>query len=476
MFRDRHFFRSGRFHSFGSEGFALLDVALVALSETTAQVRWTMSAVCSGQVEYGLTDSYGSTTTEAPITDGTAQHLQLITGLTAGTTYHYRTKSTNATGSTIYSDDQSFTTDADTGITYTDYTVTVGITTISGLQAYLATVPDGADTTHHSRVLLGAGRTYTGSSGLNVSGRSHLTFEGGGAEVAWGNTGGATIATTGVASSTSSMAIRDPEGQTPADDLVFHAINILGTSTVYATTNAGTGTAEYQAAFGLYGSSNIVIDRCMADKVQGDFVYLTSLNGSSGGTWCSNITISDSTCSNNGRMGVAIIAADTVLIDTCRFTDICYAPFDFEPNAATQGMADVEMRDCLIDGQYFSWDNSYDDGCFVTANASLTGVTITGYLRFIDNTVTASMYPYQSSDSWDGHFRLRYPASVVKTATLTITGNTCTAPKQPVAVITQGWVNGGTITNNTGFLSSGTNDDFWDTAGGDGSFTVTGNS
>ena len=362
--------------------------------------------------------------------------------------------------------------DPPSGITYDDYVVS-GIDTISGLQNFLESVPDGEDETHHSRVLLGAGNTYTGSVGLNIAGRKHLTIEGGGTETEWGNAGGATIHTVGNPGATSSMAIRDPEAQTPADDVTFHALNILGTSTTYATTNAASGNDEYQAAFGLYGSMRITIDHCIANKVKGDFVYMSSLNGSSGGQWCDDITVRNSTISNNGRMGIAIIAASDVLIDHCRFTDICYAPFDIEPNAAGQGCHNVEMVDCLIDGTYFSWDESYDDGCFVTANASLTGVTITGYLRFIGNTITAAMHPTGSGHSWDGHWRLRSPVNVDKTAVLEIRDNVCTAAKQGVAVITQGWVNGGVIEDNTGFLTSG---DFWDTAGGDGAFSINGNS
>lgn len=470
MFADRHFHRSGRWHAFGVDNFALLNVETVYIGETTAQVRWTMSAVCTGQVEYGTaTGTYTATTTEQVIAGGYSTHLQTLDPLVAGTTYYYRTKSTDGAGVTVYSSEQSFTTTTSSGISYTDYTVTTGVTTIAGLQAFLATVPDGGDATHHSRILLGAGRTYTGSTGLQIAGRNHLTFEGGGVEVAWGNTGGATIVSTGSPTSTSSMPVRSAAGATPADDMVFHCLNIRGSSTNFATTTAGDG-GEYQIAFGLYGASNIEIDHVMADKVKGDFVYMADANGGSG-TWCSNIYIHDSTISNNGRMGIAIIAANDVLIDTVRFTDICYAPFDIEPNVSGQGFSNVEITNCLIDGQYFSWDNSYTDGCFVSANASVTGITFSGYLRITDNIITAAMYPY-GLNQWIGHFGLHYPTSANKSATLTITGNTCTAPKAQYACIVGGWYNGGTITDNTGFLTTGT---WYYTTGGNGTITMSGN-
>ena len=62
--------------------------------------------------EYGLTASYGSTitATQSPLTGNTSTNISAdITGLTAGTIYHYRTKAVNSLGTT-YSDDISFTT------------------------------------------------------------------------------------------------------------------------------------------------------------------------------------------------------------------------------------------------------------------------------------------------------------------------------------------------------------------------------
>lgn len=62
--------------------------------------------------EYGLTTSYGSTVTAtpSPVTSNTATPVSAnITGLVAGTTYHYRVKATNTLG-TSFGSDETFTT------------------------------------------------------------------------------------------------------------------------------------------------------------------------------------------------------------------------------------------------------------------------------------------------------------------------------------------------------------------------------
>jgi uncharacterized protein (TIGR02145 family) len=62
--------------------------------------------------EYGTTASYGSTVTatQSPVTGNTSTNVSAdITGLTSGTTYHYRIKAVNSLGTT-YSNDITFTT------------------------------------------------------------------------------------------------------------------------------------------------------------------------------------------------------------------------------------------------------------------------------------------------------------------------------------------------------------------------------
>lgn len=104
------FWRSGRWHAVSDEFRLLAGPDILAILNTSVDVRWTMSEASSGQIEYGTTSSYGSTTTNEPASSGLAQHIQTIGGLSPGVTYHFRTKSVSESGVTIYSTDQTVTT------------------------------------------------------------------------------------------------------------------------------------------------------------------------------------------------------------------------------------------------------------------------------------------------------------------------------------------------------------------------------
>lgn len=77
--------------------------------QTSAAITWTTNIAADSQVEYGPTAAYGSSSSldSAAVTE----HAVTLTGLTAGTLYHYRVRSQS--GSTVvYSSDGQFTTSA----------------------------------------------------------------------------------------------------------------------------------------------------------------------------------------------------------------------------------------------------------------------------------------------------------------------------------------------------------------------------
>ncbi|MBI5405761.1 peptidoglycan-binding protein [Candidatus Kaiserbacteria bacterium] len=87
---------------------SLVTVAPVAT--TSASVSWTTDEVATGYLQYGVTLSYGSQT---PLEGAfTLTHGTSLASLTAGTTYHYRVVSSDASGNTAMSPDNTFTTDA----------------------------------------------------------------------------------------------------------------------------------------------------------------------------------------------------------------------------------------------------------------------------------------------------------------------------------------------------------------------------
>src|SRR5207253_8133853 len=78
------------------------------IGATSASIQWTTNEASDSQVEYGLTASYGLTTT----LDTTLRiaHSVAVGGLTENTTYHYRVKSKDAAGNLATSADSTFTT------------------------------------------------------------------------------------------------------------------------------------------------------------------------------------------------------------------------------------------------------------------------------------------------------------------------------------------------------------------------------
>ncbi|MBI2564042.1 MAG: hypothetical protein HYW08_16975, partial [candidate division NC10 bacterium] len=83
-------------------------VAVSNLSSSGATVTWATDEGSDSQVEYGPTIAYGSLT---PLdTTKVTAHAQVLSGLAAGTLYHYRVKSRDAAGNLATSGDFTFTT------------------------------------------------------------------------------------------------------------------------------------------------------------------------------------------------------------------------------------------------------------------------------------------------------------------------------------------------------------------------------
>lgn len=78
------------------------------INQNGANISWTTNEVSDSQVEYGNTTSYG---TSSPLnTSLDTAHTQVVSGLDAGTTYHYRVKSRDAAGNLATSGDMTFVT------------------------------------------------------------------------------------------------------------------------------------------------------------------------------------------------------------------------------------------------------------------------------------------------------------------------------------------------------------------------------
>ena len=122
-----------------SGSLSISNVGSSGASMTSVTVSWVTNAPASSQVEYGTTSSYGTTT----VLDATmvTTHQVTISGLKAGTLYHFRVQSSDTTGSCV-SGDQTFDTAADTTPPTVSITSPSAGATLSGDVTFIASATD----------------------------------------------------------------------------------------------------------------------------------------------------------------------------------------------------------------------------------------------------------------------------------------------------------------------------------------------
>lgn len=86
----------------------IMGVSPANVTQSGASITWTTDEPADSQVEYGATAAYGSFTALDPVLS--TSHSQTLSGLSAGTLYHYRVKSRDAAGNPATSPDATFTT------------------------------------------------------------------------------------------------------------------------------------------------------------------------------------------------------------------------------------------------------------------------------------------------------------------------------------------------------------------------------
>ena len=138
-------------------------------NDKTAVISWITSESATSQVEYGITDAYGSSTALDSLL--TASHAVTLISLTPATTYYYRVKSQDGLQNASVSAVQSFTTNAgvNAGTTSEDAaapTIT-NITTLMSDVSAIVSWTTNKDTT--TQVEYGASNAYGTSSALQVA-------------------------------------------------------------------------------------------------------------------------------------------------------------------------------------------------------------------------------------------------------------------------------------------------------------------
>ena len=84
----------------------ITEVDETAISQNSTYITWTTDEPSTGQIEYGITDSYGNTTDKD--TNPVISHNISITNLEPNTTYHYRMISIDEFGNENISEDYIF--------------------------------------------------------------------------------------------------------------------------------------------------------------------------------------------------------------------------------------------------------------------------------------------------------------------------------------------------------------------------------
>ena len=101
----------------------------------TAKVTWATAVPADSQVEYGTTASYGSVTVLAAAK--VATHSVSLNGLKGGTTYHFRVRSSDASGALVVGPDYALTIAIPLTVSLSPLTATVAA---KGTQQFTATV------------------------------------------------------------------------------------------------------------------------------------------------------------------------------------------------------------------------------------------------------------------------------------------------------------------------------------------------
>jgi Right handed beta helix region len=193
------------------------------------------------------------------------------------------------------------------------------------LNAWIATVPDT------STVMFPMGACYRIDRTLLISDRLGLTFEG----------NGATFSGT-----------HNPDGKA-RHWWVKHSRNISIRNITVRGANPRAGAREdayvprmeWQAAFGIWGSENVLLDHVKAYDVYGDFVSIDPMWVGHTPVMPRNVTVQYSHFERNGRQGISITGGEHVTIRRNYIGQVRHALLDLEPEWSVFHIDDVRFTE-----------------------------------------------------------------------------------------------------------------------------------
>jgi len=131
---------TGGVYDYDNTGPIVTIISARTLGQTTATITWTTDELSDSQVNYGLTAMYGTTTTLS--TSMVQNHSVTLTGLAAGTQYHFRVYSNDAFGNAAIGTGTPFTTSSTSVVVPTITTSPVSQTVTAPATATFSVVAD----------------------------------------------------------------------------------------------------------------------------------------------------------------------------------------------------------------------------------------------------------------------------------------------------------------------------------------------
>src|SRR5207248_7441082 len=86
------------------------SIKATSITTSSAIIVWQTNEVSDSSVDYGTTNTYGTSTTVKDTSPKVTSHSVTLTGLNNNALYHFRVKSRDATGNLATSGDFTFTT------------------------------------------------------------------------------------------------------------------------------------------------------------------------------------------------------------------------------------------------------------------------------------------------------------------------------------------------------------------------------
>lgn len=113
--------------------------------------------------------------------------------------------------------------------------------------------------------------------------------------------------------------------------------------------------SEWRMGLSLLSCRNVLVENLRIADSGGDGIYLGKRGNAF--AWANeDVTIRNVVLTRHNRQGISVISADRLLIENCVIADTCGTPpmagIDFEPNASTEMLRDITVRNCVLRGNH----------------------------------------------------------------------------------------------------------------------------